>query len=100
MADLSEIKSAVVIARLLGAEGFNEHVAQAVYHYSKNRVMTERQHKAYMRLKSALAEMCKEMDAGDRLIIGKFIAAQHRMAFDAGLRVGLAAFAALYAEDV
>jgi hypothetical protein len=86
------VNSAVVIARLLGTEGFTDHVANEVQRYWKHRSgLTERQRKSIDRLKKEFGEIMHGMTEGQRLIIGKYFGLLMRMQFDTGLKIGIQA---------
>ena len=86
----SRVNSAVVIARLLGTEGFTEHVANEVKRYWLHRSgLTERQQKSIERLKKEFGEIMHGMTEGQRLIVGKYIGLLIRMQFDTGLKIGI-----------
>jgi hypothetical protein len=86
------VNSAVVIARLLGTEGFTEHVASQVKRYWMHRSgLTERQRKSIARLKKEFGEIMHGMNEGQRLIIGKYFGLLMRMQFDTGLKIGIQA---------
>jgi hypothetical protein len=83
-------KSSIVIARLLASEGYTPKITKALRHYAKRHFPAATLRK-YERVKRSLGEVTRNLSEGDRLVIGRFIAWQTRMAMDAGLRVGLAA---------
>lgn len=86
------VQSAVVIARLLGTEGFTDHVAAQVKRYWLHRSgLTDRQRKSIERLKKEFGEIMHGMTEGQRLIIGKYIGLLMRMQFDTGLKIGIQA---------
>lgn len=87
------VNSAVVIARLLGTEGFTDHTAAQVKRYWMHRSgLTERQRKSIERLKKEFgAIMNSKLGEGERLIIGKYIGLLMRMGFDTGLKIGIQA---------
>jgi hypothetical protein len=85
-------KSSVVIAKLLDSEGFNDHVQNLVEKYWLN-VVSSAARKKHRRLERNIAEMCKKLDDGEKLILGKFISMHKAMSFQTGLRIGLTAFA-------
>jgi hypothetical protein len=88
------INSAVVIARLLDCEGFSPETANAVRRYALRRSgFTKRQRLMHHRRQKDFREAMKKLTEGDKLLLGRFIAARTKAAFDAGLRMGLAAFA-------
>lgn len=86
------VNSAVVIARLLGTEGFTDHVAAQVKRYWMHRSgLTDRQRKSIERLKKEFGEIMHGMNEGQRLIIGKYFGLLMRMQFDTGLKIGIQA---------
>jgi hypothetical protein len=87
------IKSSVVIARLLKSEGFNDHVAGIVEQYWRKTIIGPKGRSKMRKLDKEITDICKKLTDADRLILGKFIAAHKAMSFDAGLRIGLTAFA-------
>jgi len=89
-----KVKSAVVIARLLGTEGFSDFVANQVEHYWRRRSgLTARQHRQIERLDQDMSRIMSEFSDGDRLVVGRFIGLHKKMSFDTGLKIGLQAFA-------
>lgn len=88
------IKSSVVVARLLESEGFTAHAANEVIRYSR-RITHPSVQRRYERNSRAAKEALRGLDEGTKAIVGKFINHQMRIAFDAGLRIGLTAHAVL-----
>lgn len=87
-----KVNSAVVVARLLGTEGFTDHVAAQVKRYWMHRSgLTDRQRKSIERLKKEFGEIMHGMTEGQRLIVGKYIGLLMRMQFDTGLKIGIQA---------
>ena len=82
-------KTLAVVAQLLGAEGFNDHVAHQIEYYHKRRTLTERQCQRLAATRKSLGKIMAKLDEGDRLVIAKFIRLKGHMEFDAGLRIGL-----------
>ncbi len=82
-------KSLSVIAKLLGAEGFTDYVANEIERYHNRRTFTERQSKRLELTRKSLGKVMKKLDEGDRLVVAKFIRLKGHMDFDAGLRIGL-----------
>ena len=82
-------KTLAVIAHLLGAEGFNDHVAHQIEYYHKRRTFTEYQCKRLQVTRKSFGKIMAKLDEGDRLVVGKFIRLKDHMSFDAGLRIGL-----------
>lgn len=88
------LRSAVVIAKHLSTEGFNDHVAGMVEKYWKQSCgLSDRQRRQIAKLEKELTRVCGEMPAGDRLVLGRFIGLHKKMSFDTGLRIGIQAFA-------
>lgn len=84
--------SAVVIARLLGTEGFSDYVANGVEQYwRKKSGLSARQRKQIERLDKEVARIMAAASEGDRQIMGRFIGLHKKMSFDTGLRIGLTA---------
>lgn len=84
---MARINSAVVIAKLLGTEGFSDHVANQVEKYWRYRSgLTERQQKSVARLEKEITRICESFSEGDKLILGKFIGLHKKMSFDTGLK--------------
>jgi len=84
------VNSAVVIARLLGTEGFTDHVAAQVKRYWMHRSgLTERQRKSIERLKKEFGEIMHGLNEGQRLIVGKYVGLLMRMQFDTSLKIGI-----------
>lgn len=84
------VNSAVVIARLLGTEGFTDHVAAQVKRYWMHRSgLTDRQRKSIERLKKEFGEIMHGLGEGERLIVGKYVGLLMRMQFDTGLKIGI-----------
>jgi hypothetical protein len=92
-------KSSVVIAKLLGSEGFSEHVQNMVEKYWMRNVCRGGRRK-YRNLDKEITEMCKKLTDAEKLILGRFISLHKKMSFDTGLRIGLTTFAAKNAQDV
>ncbi len=85
------VNSAVVIARLLGTEGFTDHVAAQVKRYWMHRSgLTDRQRRSIERLKKEFGVIMNDkLGEGERLIVGKYFGLLMRMQFDTGLKIGL-----------
>src|ERR1044071_5949512 len=95
------VKSAVVIAKLLGTEGFTEHVANEVKRYWMHRSgLTERQQRSIVRLKKEFGEIMHSLDEGERLIVGKYFGLLMRQQFDVGLKIGIQTIATITEHDV
>jgi hypothetical protein len=93
MSEREAPKSAVVIARLLSAQGFDNETANLVDRYYRKRLgLTARQLKSLDEKEAALKKIAAEkLDAGERMVLGRFVGLHKHMAFDAGLRIGLTA---------
>lgn len=90
---MSNINSAVVIARLLACEGFTDHVANQVERYwRRSSGLTDRQERQIVKLDVAIAEIANKLDVKERLALGRFIGLHKKMSFDTGLRIGMTAF--------
>jgi len=89
---MPKLHSSVAIAKLLDSEGFNDHVQNMVEKYWLNIVKASAR-KKHRRLERSIADMCKKLDDGEKLILGKFISMHKAMSFQTGLRIGLTAFA-------
>jgi len=87
-----QLRSAVVIAKLLDTEGFSDHVANQVEKYWLH-IVNSSARKKHRRLERNIGEMCKKLDDGEKLILGKFISMHKAMSFQTGLRIGLTTFA-------
>lgn len=85
--------SAAVIAQLLGTEGYSGFVHNQVSRYWRRRIMRREAEKKLAQLQEDFSEIMADLTAGDRLIVGKFIALRAQMSFDTGIRIGLTAFA-------
>lgn len=89
-----KVKSAEVIGRLLGAEGFSDYLANQIEHYWKTRSgLTERQQKSIKVLRKEFSGIMANLSKAECLVIGRFIGFKEKMAFDTGLKIGLQAFA-------
>lgn len=88
------LRSSVVIAKLLASEGFNDYVQNCVETYWKHSSgLTERQRTKLENMKKEFGEFMKDCTEAEKLLVGRFIGLHKKMAFDTGLRIGLAAFA-------
>jgi len=89
------IRSAVVVARLLGVEGYDDQTHNAVEHYWKNHVMDPRRAKNIERIEKKFSKLVLELELSEaeRLTLGRFISVRSQMSFDSGLRIGMQAFA-------
>ncbi len=98
---MSALNSAIVIARLLGTEGFTDHTANEVERYFRNRSgLNDRQKKAISLLDKEVSNIMRHLTKGECLVIGKFIGLHKKMSFDTGLKIGLQAFATKEAKSV
>ncbi len=96
-----QINSAVVVARLLHAEGFSDYVANQVESYwRRNSGLTEIQKRGIEKLDKGIARITAGMSEKDKQILGKFIGLHKHMSFDTGLRIGLTAHAVKRAKAV
>lgn len=84
------IKSGTVIARLLGMEGFTEHVGNLVKSYAKF-ISNDRIKRRFEVSQNAFKQFMKDpkITDSDRIIVGKFISHMEKSGFEAGLRIGL-----------
>jgi hypothetical protein len=90
----TKIRSAVVIAKLLGTEGFTDYVANQVEQYFRRRSgLTQRQKNSIKKLDAEVARICENMPIGDRKVLGSFIGLHKKMSFDTGLKIGLQTYA-------
>jgi hypothetical protein len=55
--------------------------------------MDKQRRRNVKKIEQEFSELMKEASAADRLLVGKFISLRSQMSFDAGLRIGLQAFA-------
>ena len=88
-----KMKSSVVIARLLGSEGFSDHVANMVERYWMKNICRPGGRKKYRKFEKEITVMCSKLTDAEKMILGKFISVHKRMSFDTGLSIGLSAFA-------
>lgn len=88
---MSTPRSSVVIAKLLGSEGFSDHVANMVEKYWLRTILRGRG-KARNLEKAFSEQVVPKLNDGDKLILGKFISLHKKMSFDVGIRIGLTAF--------
>ena len=88
-------RSAVIVARVLGVEGYSDFVHNQVEIYWKHCVMDPHREHAVMAMERKFSKLVEELDMTDkeRLILGRFISLRAQMSFDTGLRVGMQAFA-------
>ena len=95
---MAKLRSSVAIAKLLDSEGFSDHVGNMVERYWL-RIVSANARKKHRRLERSIAEMCKKLDDGEKLILGKFISMHKAMSFQTGLRIGLTAFATKHDKE-
>lgn len=93
-------RSAVIIARLLGIEGYSNYVHNQVEKYWKHKMMRPEKAKHIERVEREFSEIMADMDERDRLLVGKFIGLRSKMNFDAGLRIGLMAYAHHFDHEI
>jgi hypothetical protein len=86
-------RTAIIIARLLGVEGYSDFVHNQVIRYWRRVVMDPRRRKSIDGKKAEFSELMKGLTERDRLLVGKFITLNGKMNFDTGLRIGLMAHA-------
>jgi hypothetical protein len=95
------IKSSIVIAKLLGSEGFTDHVGNAVEKYWKQTIMRRQASRKIARIEKEFSALITEkLDMKERMLLGRFIALHKRMSFDTGLRIGLVAHAVKQDKEV
>jgi hypothetical protein len=82
-------RTLAVVAQLLGAEGFNSYVAAQVESYEAKRVMSEREIETFAELREGLSEIMRTLTPEQTNTVGRFISYKEKMAFDAGLKIGL-----------
>lgn len=81
--------TSAVLARMLDAEGFSDHVANQVQGYWQ-RANTDKDMAEVERLRLGISHLTREMSEADRKLLGQFIGLHLKMGFDSGLRMGLA----------
>ncbi len=90
----NQLRSSVIIARLLDSEGFTDFTANQVEKYwRKNIGGTNRQQNKLKKIDKELSEFMRDKTEAERLLIGRFIGLHKKMSFDVGLRIGITAFA-------
>ena len=95
------LNSAVVIARLLGTEGFTDYVANSVHKYwRKSSGLSPRQQNKLKHLEENMTGICKKLSEGDKMVLGRFISYHKKMSFDTGLKIGLTCILHEDAKDV
>ena len=89
-----QLRSSVIIARLLDSEGFTDYVANQIDRYWKhNAGLTERQKEKLKKVEKSISDFMADKSEGEKMVLGRFIGLHKKMAFDTGLKMGLAAFA-------
>lgn len=84
------INSAIVIAKLLGTEGFSEYTADQIDRFAR-RKMEKREQERHDKTERAMSSVCEKLDDATKIVIGKFITLHKKMAFETGIRIGLTA---------
>lgn len=87
------LRTASVIAKLLGVEGYSDFVHNQIERYWRNKVMRRDAGSRIHRLDADFSEIMIELSDGEKLIVGKFISLRCQMSFNTGLRIGLTAHA-------
>lgn len=94
----NQIRSSVHIARLLDGEGYTEEIVARVERWQRHQVKTAaRRQKRFENTRIAASDSFAKLSRADRIIVGRFIAMKDRMAFEAGLKIGLTT--AFYGDD-
>lgn len=95
-------RSAVVIARMLGVEGYDAHTHNAVAAYWKREVMNPERTKGVAKTEAKFHKLVEELDLNEkeRMVLGRFISLRSQMAFDSGLRIGITAHAHLHDKTI
>lgn len=88
-------RSAVIVARALGVDGYDAYVHNLVKLYWKRVVMDKHRSRAVEQNEKNFRKMVDELDltAKEKRILGRFISLRSQMNFDTGLRIGMQAFA-------
>ncbi len=91
----NQLRSSVIIARLLDSEGFTDFTANQVERYWRRNIggLTSRQKNKLKKIDGEVSELMKDKTAAERMLIGRFIGLHKKMSFDVGLRIGITAFA-------
>lgn len=91
----NQLRSSVVIAKLLDSEGFTDFTANQVEKYWRKNIggLTSRQKNKLEKIDGEVSEFMKDKTEAERLLIGRFIGLHKKMSFDVGLRIGITAFA-------
>lgn len=85
-------RSLSAVANLLGTTGFSHKTAEGLMKWSRRRLFRDaRRYDKVHAIRTEFRDAVSKLPAGDRLVLGKFIAIQKAMAFDAGLSMGLTA---------
>lgn len=87
------MRSAIVVAKLLKCDGFTDHTGNIIEKYWLKNICHPGGKKKYRKYEREVTELCKKLTDAERMILGKFISTHKAMSFDAGLRIGLTAFA-------
>lgn len=91
-------RSLAPIAEFLDCEGFTEYLAQRILNWCRSQ-LGEGWATAYDTKKAAMGAAMKGLTDEQKMAIGKFIAIQHEMGFQAGLRLGLMSYVTLNETD-
>lgn len=83
--------SGVIIARVLGTEGYNGHVHNEVKRWWRRTIQDPRSASRWKRIEKAFSEFMQDADEADRLLVGKFIQLRSTQSFEAGFRIGFQA---------
>ena len=95
---MSGANSAIIVAKLLGTEGFSEHTANEVDRFAR-RQMGKREQARRDKTERAMANVCENFNDAEKLVIGAFITLHKKMSFETGVRIGLTAMATKEAKD-
>ncbi len=82
-------RSSVVIAELLGSEGYTEFTHNQVKKYWHNRVMNDREGRIARTERAFHETVAPHLTDAQRLVLGKYISVIARMNLDTGLRIGM-----------
>lgn len=87
--------SAIIVARVLGVEGYSPHVHNQIKLYWKKVVMNPRGARAMAKNEQRFKKLVTELDLTEKekRVLGHFIALRAQMSFDTGLRIGMQVFA-------
>jgi hypothetical protein len=88
-------RSAVIVARVLGVEGYSDFAHNQIELYWKHAVMDARREKNIARAERKFSKLVADLDLTERerKVLGHFISVRSQMSFDTGLRLGMMAFA-------